>query len=274
MSCPPPDPPQNPSQDGDRRRLVLPEALTKALAGGRPDRDLTASLFPSEPVPGYEQIDVRIEEAKQQMSSFTTAASALEKDLAGAAPGATARIGPILDQARAWVTYLSPDGPLVSGIPPQAPTAVSIRYLTQIAGYERLARQWVDYLQAAANQQSAPQHDAAPDEQSCLRQIEEGSQQVNAQTMAFTLNSGNMSSYQMQSSINELNALLARLQSLRPATNRLLFAGQPACSQRLESLIGSLQSKLGLFQSSLQRQRTFEAAQGWPPGPLPPFGWS
>jgi hypothetical protein len=275
MSSSPPNPPQAPGQDDDdRRRLLLPEVPTQALGTGRPDGGLIASLFPSEPVTGYEEIDARIEAARQQLTSFTTAASALEKDLAQAAPGATARIGAILDQARAWVTYLSPGGPLVRGISPQLPPAVSIRYLTQIAEYERLAQQWVDYLQAARQQQPAPQQDAvAPDEQSCMRQIDEGSQQVNAQTMAFTLNSANMNSYQMQGSINDLNALLATLQSLRAAANHLLFAGYPACSHKLDGVIGDLQAKIAIFQGSLHSKRIFEASQGWAPGPIQPYGY-
>lgn len=258
----------------------MPDLLrTLGARTARPEPVATPDLPAS--IPGYEQIDAKIEEARQELTAFTASARELEQALDGSTPGARQEIGPTLDQARAWATYLAPEGAMGRAIPSEAPAAISIRYLTQIAAFQRLAQQWVDYLQAAqtplptpgqwGQQQPAPQADGAAEEQSCQRQIHEGAQQVNAQTMAFTLNSSNMNSYQMQSAINDLNSLLARLQSLRPATNRLLSADRPACSQQLEGVIGTLQDKLGLCQSILQRQRTFEASQGFAPRPIPPL---
>jgi hypothetical protein len=212
---------------------------------------------------GFCPIEARIEEAKSQITVFTSTASALERDLSIGSLGADDRVGPALDQARAWVTYLSPDGPLVAGIPPQAPTTVAMGYLTQIAGFRRIAQQWVEYFETAWNQKSTARQNALQEEQACLHRIQEGEQAVNSQTMAFTMNSSNVSSYQMQYSINELNALLATLQSWRPEANRLLAAGYGTCSPRLEQLIQRLQSQLQLFRSMGASKRAFEASQGW-----------
>jgi hypothetical protein len=202
-----------------------------------------------------------ITQTRDQVASFTTEASALQNQLISNTPSTSGRIAPLLDRAWGLVDYLAADGPLARSIPAQAPPETALGWLTQIAELRRIADAWKTYFEQTTAQES-PQA-VANDERSCLADIQRGEQEVQAKTMALTLNSSNMDAYQMQGQINELNSVLTRLWSQRPAANALLSAGRPACSQRLEALITHLESQIRMFQNSCMNKHTFEASMGW-----------
>ena len=202
-----------------------------------------------------------ITQTRDQVASFTTEACALQNDHISNTPSTSGRIGPLLDRARGLVDYLAADGPLARSIPAQAPPEMALGWLTQIAELRRITDAWKTYFEQTTAQES-PQAMAA-DERSSLAEIQRSGQEVQAKTLAITLNSSNMSAYQMQGQINELNSVLTRLWSQRLAANALLYAGRPACSQRLEALITHLESQIRMFQDSCMSKQAFEASMGW-----------
>lgn len=171
-----------------------------------------------------------LEETRNQLTQFTSAASALAKDLDAGLGDAIPRIGPMLDQARAWAAYLADGGLLARQIPVGTPTDRALAYLTQIAEFRRAAEQWALYFDERSGRSLSSAGDAAGEEQSCMAQVEQAEQRVNAQTFALTLNTGNMNYWQLNDAIRGLNQLLSELFAIRPTTNRLLAAGRPACS--------------------------------------------
>jgi hypothetical protein len=220
------------------------------------------SSTPLGPPPGYETIVAQMDEAKQRFDSFTSAATELHHALTSGDPIPSERIGGTLDQARAWITYLSAGGPLTQAIPPQAAPQISMGFLTQIAAWQRTAQQWVDYLEPAWKEASTRPQTLLRDEESCLRRIQEADQDMNQRTAAISRNSGLMSSDQVQAAVNDLYGLLGTLQSWQSTTESLLRAGRPACSQRLGALKGSLQSRIQSFEFTVNSKRAFEASQG------------
>lgn len=215
--------------------------------------------------------DSMLEETRIQLTQFTSAASALAKDLDAGLGDAIPRIGPMLDQARAWAAYLADGGLLARQIPVGTPTDRALSYLTQIAEFRRAAEQWALYFDERSGRSLSSASDPPREEQSCMAQVEQAEQRVNAQTFALTLNTGNMNYWQMNDAIRGLNQLLSELFAIRPTTNRLLAAGRPACSQRLEALIINLQGKIQMFQGSAAGKAGFESAMGLAPGPVRPY---
>jgi hypothetical protein len=212
-----------------------------------------------------------LEETRVQLMQFTSAASVLAKDLDAGLGNAVPRIGPMLDQARAWAAYLADGGLLARQIPLGTPMDQALAYLTQIAEFRRAAEQWVLYFDEQSRGSLSSASDAAREEQSYMAQVEHAEQRVNAQTFALTLNTSNMNYWQMNDAIRGLNQLLSELFAMRPTANRLLAAGRPACSQRLEALIINLQGKIQLFQGSAAGKGGFESAMGLPPSPIRPY---
>ncbi len=213
-----------------------------------------------------------LEETRVQLTQFTSVAATLAKDLDAGLGNAVPRIGPVLDQARAWTAYLADGGLLARQIPVGTPVDRALAYLTQIAEFRRAAEQWVFYLDEQSRRSLSSAGDAAREEQTCMAQVQDAEQRVNAQTFALTLNTSNMNYWQLNDAIRGLNQLLSELFALRPTTNRLLAAGRPACCQRLEALITNLQGKIHLFQGSAASNSAFEGAMGLAPGPTRPYG--
>jgi hypothetical protein len=221
---------------------------------------------PGQPDPG-----VLVENVKSSLSEYNGEAERVKQQLDAGVPIAPDRIGAALDKARSWVQYLAPGGPLSASFPAHLPTPVYVDLLAQVNALQRRAQQWVDYFEPIWQRHSTLESTAAHDEQACLAQIAHANQIVDQRSNSFYMNSGSMTSLQMQGYVNDMNDLLATFDTWRSATNQLLASGHPAPSQALERLVARAQDKLQMFRQSCHNKEVFENFQRQQ-GQFPPLG--
>lgn len=210
--------------------------------------------------PAVPSVAAEIEHAREQFRAFTVEAGALEARLDKGQAVAPGEIGAALDNARAWVEYLGPAGPLRRGFPPLTAARVYVDALARIGELQRVAQQWFDYLAPLWERISTAPQAQARAEAECLDQVTRAEQLFNERRYAFTLGSGNMTPEQVEGRIREMQDLLASVQTLATGT-----AG--ACQQRSAYLVSRIQSSLrDEFQLTLNSRRAwvnYQRQQGW-----------
>jgi hypothetical protein len=209
-------------------------------------------------------LTAEIDSARSEFGAFTSHATELEAAINRGEAVSDSQIGGALDNARAWVEYFGPHGPLCRGFPASTPAAVYVDAMARVGQLQRVAQQWAGYFAPLWEQRSSERQSSAGDEQECLQRAAQTEQAVTQRQMSFTLNSSSLSSQQMEGYIHELNDLLAQVQGWQAQ------ARGPACSQRLATLIQKITSVLQTFRYSCDSRRSFEAfqrQQGWLPPP-------
>ncbi len=267
MTTPSSEPDPRAAGDGHLDQLfALNRLLVQRASAATTDEGDAAvvSPVPGAP-PAVPAVSAEIANANEHFNVFTAQARELESSIARNETVTSDQIGNLLDNARAWVDYFGPDGPLWRGFPPSVSPQVYVDAHARVSQLQRVAQQWVDYLQPLWEKGASVSQDRARQEEDCLRQVSQAEATVRQRQVSFSLNSASLSPAQMQSYIQELNDILATAQGWAAT------APTAACSQRIQQLIAQIANVQSTFDFTLRSR----SAYGGPlPGALPPSGWS
>lgn len=201
-----------------------------------------------------------INKASREFGAFTSHATALINSMSHGEAVTDDQIGSALDQARAWVDYFGPQGPLCVGVPASTPSHVYVDVRARIGQLQRQAQQCVDYLEPLWEKRSSVQRNLARDEEECLQRVAQTEQLVKQRQESFTSNSSSMSPQQMQVFIQQFNDLRATVSCW------LAEAKGQACTQRLQQLIQRidwLQGEFKHFHHTQEVREQFQRQQAW-----------
>jgi hypothetical protein len=175
------------------------------------------------------------------------------------------KLGNALDNARAWAEYFGPNGPVRQGLPATTSAQAYVDAVARVSQNQRVAQQWVDYFTPLWEARSSSRNDTARDEQECLRRAKQAEETVNQRQMSYALNSSSLSSQQIQGYIQELNDLLAQVDTWRTAAKTDL------CRRRLQEVSNKITSVTATLRFAANSRGTYEGVMGQP-GRLPPTG--
>jgi hypothetical protein len=228
------------------RVIIARASLSSAASSAGP-----SSERPSGPPTGL-ALAAEIDRARREFSTFASVAGRLKATLGRGGAVSDQQIVDAFDKAGAWVAYLGPGGPLCRGFRASTASDVYTEALARIGQLQRLAQQWDDYFKPLRGERPV-QQGLARDEEECLQLVAQAEQVFRQRQVSFTLNSGQLSSRQVQDFLQRLNAFYATVLGWRAA------ATGPSCSRRLEELVRQIEQLQGTAGLVFKNRNAFEA---------------